>query len=433
VRILMLAQFYAPIIGGEERVVEELARGLADRGHEISVATLRQHGLPSLEVNDRVRVHRLPSTGGPLQWLSRDGDRRHAPPAPDPVTLLALRAVLARERPQIVHAHNWLGYAFVPLKRWSGARLVVSLHDCSLVCATKRFVNHAEACSGPGPRKCVACATAHYGVVRGAPIAAANWASGTAERRMVDLFLPVSQSVADQVLRQRGRVPHRVIPNFLRDGDGEAGGRADPRLQALPDRFVLFVGDALPDKGIDVALRAHALVDGAPPLVIIGREGATARASFSSNVLAVGPWPHDLVMEAWRRCLLALVPSLSPETFGLAALEAMAAGRPVIASRIGGLPELIRDGQEGVLVEPGDVSSLAAAIERLLADPELRARMGAAGRRRALDYTASSVVPRVEAAYRDVLASAADGAADRARRREVGRSIAASGADQWRP
>jgi glycosyltransferase involved in cell wall biosynthesis len=432
VRILMLAQFYAPIVGGEERVVEEVAQGLSRRGHDVGVATLWQDGLARFEMDEQVRVHRLPSMGGPLHWRARDAARRHTPPAPDPMTVLGLRKVIARERPEIVHAHNWLGYAFVPLKRWSKARLVVSLHDCSLVCATKRFVNRGAVCSGPGPRKCLACATAHYGV-RGAPIAAANWASGTAERRTVDMFLAVSESVARQVLDGNADLRCRVIPNFLPDRTDEERGRADPRLQALPDDFVLFVGDVVADKGAEVLLRAHALLDGAPPLVLVGRVGANTRASLPSNVLAVGPWPHDLVMEAWRRCLFGVVPSLCPETFGLVALEAMSAGRPVIASRIGGLPELVRDGQEGVLVEPGDVRSLAAAMHRLLGAGELRAQLGAAGRRRALGFTASSVIPRIEAAYRDVLASGQGGAIDRARSREPARSIAVSGADQWRP
>jgi glycosyltransferase involved in cell wall biosynthesis len=428
----MLAQFYAPIVGGEERVVEELATGLVRRGHDVGVATLRQDGLPAFETNERVRVHRLPSTGGPVHWRSMDGARRHAPPAPDPVTVLALRAVLARERPDIVHAHNWLSYAFVPLKRWSSARLVVSLHDYSLVCATKRFVNGGTVCSGPGPRKCLACATAHYGV-RGAPIAGANWAMGAAQRRAVDLFLAVSESTATRLRRRTDGVPHRVIPNFLPDRIGEQGERADPRLHALPEKFLLFVGDVLPDKGAEVLLRAHARLDGAPPLVLIGRHGAMTHARLSSNTLAVGPWPHALVMEAWRRCLIAVVPSLGPETFGLVALEAMSAGRPVIASRVGGLPELVRDGHEGVLVHRGDVGSLAAAIQRLLDDPELRARMGAAGRRRALEYTASSVIPRVEAAYRDVLAPRPTAAPRDAHWRAHARSITGSGAEQWRP
>jgi glycosyltransferase involved in cell wall biosynthesis len=403
VRILMLAQFYAPIVGGEERIVQDLARGLTRRGHHVSVATLRQDGLAPFELDGQVRVHRIPSAGGPLRQLARDVARRHAPPAPDPVTLHALRAIVAREQPEIVHAHNWLAHSFLPLKRWSGARLLMSLHDYSLVCATKRLVHRGAVCSGPGARKCVGCATAHYGA-RGAPIAAANWAMYAAQRRSVDLFLAVSESVAAQVLRGKD-VPYRVIPNFLPDEVVNEGRAPDPRLDVLPTEYLLFVGDVVPDKGAEVLIRAHALVPGAPPLVLIGRVETATRRALPSNVVAVGPWPHELVMEAWRRCLIALVPSFLREPFGLVALEAMASGRPLIASRTGGLPELVGEGESGLLVEPGDVMSLAVAVQQLLGDPYLRARMAEAGKRRARAFTASSVIPRVEAAYRDVLAS----------------------------
>jgi glycosyltransferase involved in cell wall biosynthesis len=99
---------------------------------------------------------------------------------------------------------------------------------------------------------------------------------------------------------------------------------------------------------------------------------------------------------------VAVVPSIWPEPFGLVALEAMAAGRPVIASAAGALPEILGDGKAGVLVPPGDPGALRAALERLLGDPALRQRLADQAARRAREFGADAVVPRVEAAYRTV-------------------------------
>jgi glycosyltransferase involved in cell wall biosynthesis len=84
----------------------------------------------------------------------------------------------------------------------------------------------------------------------------------------------------------------------------------------------------------------------------------------------------------YRSADVFVLPSLA-ETFGIAAVEASAAGLPVIASRIGGLQDIVRDGESGFLVEPGDVGALAAALSRLASDADLRARMGARGREHA--------------------------------------------------
>jgi glycosyltransferase involved in cell wall biosynthesis len=125
-------------------------------------------------------------------------------------------------------------------------------------------------------------------------------------------------------------------------------------------------------------------------------------AEFPGKVLVFKDWPHGAVMEAWRRSMLALVPSMVAETFGIVALEAMLMGRPVIASRIGGLPDLVVNGATGLLVPPGDAMALRQAIQRLLADAALRERLGRAGRARARLFTASAVLPRLEAIYREV-------------------------------
>jgi glycosyltransferase involved in cell wall biosynthesis len=93
-----------------------------------------------------------------------------------------------------------------------------------------------------------------------------------------------------------------------------------------------------------------------------------------------------------------------PETFGLVVLEAMMAGRPAIASRIGGLPDVLADGESGYLVPPGDVTALRAAIEQLVFNPTLRQRMGQAARGRAAEFSESNILPRFELLYEQLLA-----------------------------
>ncbi|HZA37320.1 MAG TPA: glycosyltransferase, partial [Vicinamibacterales bacterium] len=97
-RVLMVAQFYPPIVGGEEHAVEALSIELAQRGHRVAVATIQHPGLAEREEVDGVRVHRLRSVASTLPFLYT-GARLHAPPAPDPALAWQLRRVLDVERP----------------------------------------------------------------------------------------------------------------------------------------------------------------------------------------------------------------------------------------------------------------------------------------------------------------------------------------------
>jgi glycosyltransferase involved in cell wall biosynthesis len=402
-RILMVAQFYPPTVGGEERVVHDLSVELAARDHRVAVATLCHDGLPEHEELDGVRIHRIKTSLGRIGRVYSDPSRRHAPPFPDPEAVAGLRRVIHEEQPDIVHAHNWLGYSYVPLKRKDGPRFVVSLHDYSLVCTNKRLMRQGRRCSGPGFQHCVRCSQNQYGRFAGPALTLSNAAASSATRLAADLFLPVSRFVAEAAQLASGSTPYRVIPNFTRE---VAPATCGTDISELPDRFIMFAGDMEADKGVPVLLEAYRGVPDAPPLVLIGRAARSDLArELGDHVRFFGPKPHSFVLEAWRRCLFGVVPSVVPEAFGLAGLEAMAAGRAVVATTAGALSDVVGDG--GILVPAGSVSELRTALERLTHDEALRNRLSAAARRRASTFTAAKVVPQFEAAYRDLLGATA--------------------------
>lgn len=404
-RILLLSQFYPPIIGGEEIHVRGLGQELVARGHDVAVATLRNDGLDATEMDGGVRVHRIQSTAQRFNSLFTERDRRHAAPFPDPEAVLALQRLVAREQPDIVHAHNWLLHSFLPVKFSSGVKLVVTLHDYSFRCAQKRLMYRNTRCDGPELLKCLSCASAHYGALKGVPTVLGNWASGAAERAAVDMFVAVSQAVAEGNGLPRSRLPFQVIPNFMTDDHGAPGEQLDSYLDQLPQGdFLLFVGDLGRDKGLDVLLSAYEGLQDAPPLVLIGRASKALPEKFPANVIFLKSWPHQAVMQAWERSTLALVPSVWPEPFGYVAIEAMASGRAVIASDIGGLRDIVVDGETGRLVPPGDARALRQAIDELLRRPELRRTMGEAGRRRVVQFQASTIIPQIERLYQKLLA-----------------------------
>jgi glycosyltransferase involved in cell wall biosynthesis len=400
-RVLMLAQSYAPIVGGVERMVEDLSFELGRRGHRVAVATLRQPAGEAPPPQDGVTVHTIGSVVHRVPGMRLDAERHHAPPLPDLETTRELRRLLRSERPDVIHAHNWLVNSYLPLDRESGPALVLSMHDYGLVCATKRFLNRGSDCTGPRLGKCVRCAGDYYGRLKGAGVAVGTRLAEPRLRRAVDVFLPVSTAVRDRC-GVEGEL-HRIVPNFIRELPAPAEG--DSRLDALPpEPFILYIGDVTIDKGGGQLIEAYRALENPPPLVLIGR-CYLKEAEGMPGVHALGRMPHAVAIEALRRSLFSVIPSLLPETFGLAALEAAAAGRPVVASRIGGLTDVVVDGETGFLILPGSRDELAAKMQRLLDDEPLRARMGEAARRRAGEFGPEAIVPRFEEAYELALAA----------------------------
>ena len=198
--------------------------------------------------------------------------------------------------------------------------------------------------------------------------------------------------------------PIEVIPTFIPDAAvDEASHVGRPDFLPATDNYILYVGRQSATKGIDVLLEAYKGLSDLAPLVLMMTEFGKTQKRFPEEVTVVRNVPHAQVMAGWMHCAVGVVPSILPEAFGQVAVEAMACGKPVVASAIGGLPDVIADGESGLLVEPNNVSALREALRSLLLDPARRTQMGLIGRQRASMFTVSRVTDRIEQMYVELL------------------------------
>lgn len=193
--------------------------------------------------------------------------------------------------------------------------------------------------------------------------------------RRADAVACVSRAIADEA-RSLGADQVLVIPNGV-EPPAEVGEEADP-----PE--VLYAGRLSAEKGVLELVEAAQGMN----LVVAGDGPLRDRVPQARGFV-----PPAELSRLYARSAVVVCPS-HREGFGVACLEAMAHGRPVVASAVGGLLDLVVDGETGIRVPPGDVGALRAALERLLGDRDLRRRMGEAGRRRAAEHFSWDAVTR---------------------------------------
>lgn len=405
-RILALTDFYPPVIGGSERHIQALSRELVRRGHQVTVATL-SGGWDAGQDDEGVTIERLAGINRLLGPFYERADRPFHPPMPDLGVMTQLMRLVRAVAPDVVTAQGWSMYSYLPLRRRLGIPVVVTLHDYGLACVKKSLLRGGEVCTGPAPAKCIACAGDHYGRVKGTGLTLALMASSRLHGN-VDRYVAVSTAVADALRGATAGVSIEVIPSFVAD-DALAVADHAPRPAFVPaGPYVLCVGSWGSHKGLDVLLEAQRRLNRTQPtplVILAAGETPPGDAHLPDGVTLVTNAAHSDVMGACAHATVSVVPSVWLEPFGQVAVEAMAAGRPVVASRIGGLTDILMP-DVGVMVEPGDAAELAAAIGALLADPARRSALGAAGRSRAKLFTASHVAGRMESLLEDVVREA---------------------------
>lgn len=207
----------------------------------------------------------------------------------------------------------------------------------------------------------------------------------------------------------------KVIPNPISQMMLDVALQVASKSKIATSPVVLYTGRLAPVKGIDPLLKAIPIIRTSFPdatFVLAGpwqmpqppaHWNLSLNQTSADGILWLGHLPPLQLVEWYRHAALAVVPSYY-ETFGISVIEAMAFGLPVVATTAGGLPEVAENGVTGILVPPGDPQALAEAIIRLLCDPDLRRRMGEAGRERVLaKFTVEQVVVKTIEVYDRVL------------------------------
>lgn len=388
---------FAP--GGAEWSTEALARAVAGRGHRVVVVT-PNYGAAPREERDGVRVVRFPfpiklRPGRALvsaKWLANPLFYLYAG--------LAVARVARREGASVLHVQN--KHTLIPgviAARLVGIPVFVTLRDGSLINAAPLCLHHGDRMPPDcGVRKLWRECSEEY---------IALYVRDRRRRlrsKLAFLYFWLDSRLKQRFLRRVDGVigvSGGILEIYRRSGLLDGVPRVDtvyniPPLNTAPEprdleplrrrlgvegrQVVLYVGKFSPGKGTaDLVEAAGRVVERVPRAVFVF-VGDGALDAVGAHIRVVGPLPNPEVLALYPLADVVAVPSVIPDALSRVILEAMAAGRPVVATRVGGTPELVIDGKTGLLVERHAPAELAEAIVRVLDDPELGATLGRGAR-----------------------------------------------------
>ncbi|MCK6384174.1 MAG: glycosyltransferase family 4 protein [Rhodocyclaceae bacterium] len=300
-----------------------------------------------------------------------------------PEAVRKIGALIEATRPDLVHCHNiyhQLTPSIIGAAKARGVPVALTLHDYKPVCPAYTRLRNGKPCSeclegsfAPALRH--RCAEGSLGK------SALLYAEAVTQRRLgsyekADRFIAPSRFMAESVARRFPADRIALLYNGVDTAGFPLGGR--------DEGYALYLGRLSREKGVETLLRAHDAARGAWPLMVAGTGPLldVLMAQYKHATFA-GHLTGHVLQEAIAGAAVVVVPSEWFENCPMSVLEAMAQGKPVVGSRMGGIPELVAEGETGLLFEAGNVVELGACLDRLMGDPALRRRMGQAARARA--------------------------------------------------
>lgn len=353
--------------GGAEAMIARLRRGLEEEGHQVRVLCGSRQGNGKKIADATFLICKEGSLTLQLMYLF------------NPFAFLALRKELRDFRPDVVHLHTISKaspFILLPLKKFP---TVLTMHDQSLFDPTR--------VSDLPLIEPYSKTFADYFIDKPSARFYAEKLRFFILRRLaknVDTVLACSDFYAD-CARDSG-----IFSNIKTLHNGTV---LLPPSRIKNSKDILFVGRLSEEKGVPVLLEAVALLKKKHPdmqLRIVGDgqqmealKKETVRLQMEKVVRFLGHKSSQEIAELYKQSSLVAVPSLCPDNLPTVCMEAMSVGRPIVASKIGGVPELVDNEKTGFLVPPNDIGALSGGIDRLLSDPDLMQKMGEAGREKA--------------------------------------------------
>lgn len=374
-RIALVSSSYLPHFGGVEEHVRQVARELRDDGVDVEVWTVDRGESLGNRVVEGVTVRYLPTPLPARSLRAVVHFARRSPPA-----WHRWMAAYRQFRPHVLHVHCFgpNGLYAVALHRRTDVPMTLTSHGETFM--DDRGAFQSSALLRRGLRRAIALAS-----------------SVTAP----------SEYVLQDLRDSYGLTGGTVVPNGV-DLDVRPDGEAEVRADGRP--YLLGVGRLGAMKGFDLLIDAFADAELDPGIrLVIGGDGperarlaeAIERRGLHDRVELVGRLSPSSVAAAMTGALAVVVPS-RVEAFGIVALEAWRSGAPLVMTSRGGAPGFVRDGIDGILVDPEDTPAFARTLRHVASDVGLRDRLGVAGRARVGEFTWS----RVARAYEELYAAA---------------------------
>lgn len=384
-KVLMVNSFNY-VRGGAERCFLDLSALLESRGHEVvPFAMHHPQNFPSpwedyfVSHVDFPTELAKPGLGPKLKVTERIMYSREAR---DTVARL-----VADTRPDLVHIHGFIhemSTSILPALKKAGLPVVQTLHDYKIVCPNTTFISQEEVCERCRGHR-------YYNIALQRCKRGSRMASALAGAEMyfheilrlyapkIDLFISPSDFLARKVREHGMRRPTVTIPNFINPD------LFQPRYD--PENYFIFVGRLVRTKGVLTLLEAMRYLNTTAELRIAGAGElepelrAYANTYGLTNVRFLGHLDTATLTQTMQRALFTVQPSEWYENYSMTVIESLACGTAVIGSTIGGIPEQVRDGVNGLLFEPGNAVQLAEKMQHLLDRRDLAIEMGRNGRR----------------------------------------------------
>lgn len=342
---ILLAHNYYQQSGGEDTCFAAEAKLLRDNGHDVTCY---------IEDNKYVSEFNHISLSAKAVWNNSSYTK--------------IKNIIKENNIEVVHFHNTLPLispAAYYAARSEGVAVVQTLHNYRLICPSGIMTRNNRVCADCAG-KSVAWPAVLHACYRGDRVASAvvttmlatHKALGTWHKK-VDAFIAITEFARQRLID--GGVSDRLItvkPNFV---------DPDPGVSTQSDGYALFLGRLSPEKGIETMLAAWETLPPGITLKVVGdgplRGIVEAAAARNPAIECVGRVEREQVFALLEKCAFLVFPSEWFETFGLVAVEAFAKGKPVVASRLGAMAEIIEDHRTGLHFEPGDVQDLAEKIQ----------------------------------------------------------------------